>query len=141
MTSLNKERERVIQMAIKTLSRYMTEKIVEMYLIECSTQEFPYKHEAIGVEQLRTAPAKLDDSKAEVQDDLREVNLGTTEDPPVTYVGTKLEASEFEKITTVLKQYRDCFSWDYSEMPTLDRRLVEHQLPTKDDYFPFQQPP
>lgn len=69
-------------MAIKRLLGYLTEKKrVEMYLIECSTQELPYELEAIRVEQLRTAPTKLDDLKAEVQDDLREVNLGTTEDP------------------------------------------------------------
>lgn len=84
------------------------------------------------------ALAKLDDLKAEVQDDLREVNLGTIEDPWVTYISTKLEASEFEKVMIVLKQYKDCFALDYTEMPGLDRRLVEHQLPTKDDYFPFQ---
>lgn len=94
-------------MAMKRLSGYLIEKKVEMYLVEYRTQELLYKHEAIGVEQLRTAPAKLDDLKAKVQDYLREVNLGTTEDPRIMYVSTKLEASEFEKIMIVLKQYID----------------------------------
>lgn len=52
-----------------------------MYLVDCSTQVLPYEHGVVGVEQLRTAPTKLDDLKAEVQDELREVNLGTIEDP------------------------------------------------------------
>lgn len=105
MISLNKERERAIQMIMKRLSGYLTEKRVEIYLAECSTQELPYEHEAIGVEQLRMAHAKLDNLKAEVQDYLRVVNLGTIEDTRVTYVSTKLEASEFKKIMAVLKQY------------------------------------
>lgn len=71
-------------------------------------------------------PAKLDDLKAEVQDDLKEVNLGSTEDPRITYVSVKLEVPNFEKITTVLMQYKDCFAWDYSEIPELDRKLVDH---------------
>lgn len=56
------------------------------------------------------ALTKLDDLKAKVQDNLREINLSTTEDPHVTYVSTKLEALEFERITTILKQYKDCFA-------------------------------
>lgn len=93
MTSLSKEREADIQMARKRLLGYLTEKRVEMYLTECTTQESPHEHAVIRVKQLRTALAKLDDLKVKVQDDLREVNLGTTEDPSVTYVSAKLEAS------------------------------------------------
>ena len=40
----------------------------------------------------------------------------------------------------LLKEYRDCFAWDYTEMPGLDRNIVEHQLPLKKGFRPFQQP-
>jgi len=39
----------------------------------------------------------------------------------------------------LLKEYRDCFAWDYTEMPGLDRSIVEHQLPLKKGFRPFQQ--
>lgn len=78
------------------------------------------------------APAKLDDLKTEVQDNLNEVNLGSTEDPCITYVSVKLEVPEFKKMTTILMRYKDCFAWDYSEMSGLERKLVEHRLLTKD---------
>ena len=31
----------------------------------------------------------------------------------------------------LLKEYIDCFTWEYSEMPGLSRDLVEHRLPIK----------
>jgi hypothetical protein len=39
----------------------------------------------------------------------------------------------------LLKEYADCFAWDYMEMPRLDRSIVEHQLPLKKGFRPFQQ--
>jgi hypothetical protein len=37
----------------------------------------------------------------------------------------------------LLKEYSDCFAWDYSEMPGLDRSIVEHRLPLKKDFSHF----
>jgi hypothetical protein len=39
----------------------------------------------------------------------------------------------------LLKEYADCFTWDYTEMPGLDRSIVEHRLPLKKGFRPFQQ--
>jgi len=39
-----------------------------------------------------------------------------------------------------LKEYKDCFAWDYTEMPSLDRSIVEHRLPIKFVFRPHQQP-
>jgi hypothetical protein len=38
----------------------------------------------------------------------------------------------------LLKEYADCFAWDYTEMPGLDRSIVEHRLPLKPGFRPFQ---
>jgi hypothetical protein len=40
---------------------------------------------------------------------------------------------------TLLKEYADCFAWNYTEMPRLDRNIVEHRLPLKSGFRPFQQ--
>ena len=45
-----------------------------------------------------------------------------------------------EQMITLLKEYQDCFAWDYTEMPGLDRNIVEHWLPLKKGFRPFQQP-
>jgi hypothetical protein len=39
----------------------------------------------------------------------------------------------------LLKEYSDCFTWDYMEMPGLDRSIIEHRLPIKKGFRLFQQ--
>jgi hypothetical protein len=39
----------------------------------------------------------------------------------------------------LLKEYKDYFAWDYTEMPRLDRSIVEHRLPIKSGFWPYQQ--
>ena len=95
----------------------------------------------MGQEQISTHPIRMDDIKEEVQDPLVEVNLGTKEDPRVTFVNGHLGSEEFNKMTIILKKYKDCFAWDYLELPGLSRKLVEHQLPIKEGFQPFQQAP
>jgi hypothetical protein len=50
----------------------------------------------------------MDDIKEEVQDPLIEVNLGTKENPWVTFVSGHLGLEEFDKIMTILTKYKDC---------------------------------
>jgi hypothetical protein len=52
-----------------------------------------------------------------------------------------LESSFREELIKLLKEYKDCFAWDYSEMPGLDRSIVEHRLPIKPGFKPYKQPP
>jgi len=40
----------------------------------------------------------------------------------------------------LLREYKDCFAWDYTEMPGLDRSIVEHRLPIKSGFRPHQLP-
>jgi hypothetical protein len=40
----------------------------------------------------------------------------------------------------LLKDYVDCFTWNYCEMTGLSRELVEHRLPIKSGFMPYKQP-
>lgn len=40
-------------------------------------------------------------------------------------------------IIALLTSYKDYFAWDYIEMPSLDRDLIEHCLPRKPEFKPF----
>lgn len=42
-------------------------------------------------------------------------------------------------IVALLTLYKDCFAWDYSEMPGLDRDLIEHYFPIKPEFWSFHQ--
>jgi len=73
-------------------------------------------------------------------DDLVEVDIGNGDKPRPTFISAKLNFECKQKLTDLLKEYKDCFAWDYTEMPSLDRSIVEHRLPIKSGFWPHEQP-
>jgi hypothetical protein len=72
-------------------------------------------------------------------DELEEVDIGPGDKPRPTFISKKLNPELRESMILLLKEYADCFAWDYTEMPGLDRSIVEHRLPLKPGFRPFQQ--
>ena len=54
-------------------------------------------------------------------DDLEEVDIGLGDMPRPTFISKKLDPSLHEPMIALLREYRDCFAWDYTKMPGLDR--------------------
>jgi len=73
-------------------------------------------------------------------DDLVEVDLGSGDKSRPTFISAKSNSECKQELTDLLKEYKDCFAWDYTEMPRLDRSIVEHRLPIKYGFRPHQQP-
>jgi hypothetical protein len=71
-------------------------------------------------------------------DELEEVNIGPGDKPRLTFIKKKLDPS-LRQPMIALKEYSDCFAWDYTEMPRLDRSIVKHRLPLRKGFRPFQQ--
>jgi hypothetical protein len=71
-------------------------------------------------------------------DELEEVNIGPGDKSQPTFVSKKLDPSLQEPMIALLNEYSDCFAWDYTEMPGLDRSIIEHRLPLKKGFHPFQ---
>jgi hypothetical protein len=71
--------------------------------------------------------------------ELEEIDIGPGDKPRPTFVSKKLRPCLREPMIALLKEYADCFAWDYTEMPGLDRHIVEHRLPLKNGFWPFQQ--
>ena len=72
-------------------------------------------------------------------DDLEEVDIGPGDKPRPIFISKKLDPNLREPMIALLKEYRDCFAWDCTKMPGLDRSIVEHRLPLKKGFRPFQQ--
>ncbi|KAF7119415.1 hypothetical protein RHSIM_Rhsim13G0215000 [Rhododendron simsii] len=64
---------------------------------ECVFDDSPLTMKDLGLADLKPAPAKLDDDRAQVKDPTEEVNLGTQEDPKITYVNATLPDEIKEK--------------------------------------------
>ena len=71
---------------------------------------------------------------------LEEVDIGDGTVPRPTFVKQKLAADYKSKLIALVKEYVDCFAWEYHEMPGLNRELVEHRLPIKAGFRPYKQP-
>jgi hypothetical protein len=72
---------------------------------------------------------------------LEEVDIGNGDKPRTTFISANLDPSFREELIKLLKEHKDCFAWDYLEMPGLDRSIVEHRLPIKPGFRPYKQPP
>jgi hypothetical protein len=72
-------------------------------------------------------------------DELEEIDIGPGDMPRPTFINKKLDPSLREPMIALLKEYSDCIAWDYMEMPGLGRSIIEHRLPLKKGFWPFQQ--
>ena len=72
-------------------------------------------------------------------DELEEVDISPGDKPRPTFISKKLNPDSREPMIALLKEYSDCFAWDYTKMPRLDRSIVEHRLPLKKGFRSFQQ--
>ncbi len=62
-------------------------------------------------------------------EELKTINLSN--DPNVELpisISSSLSLSEKTQLISLLKEYRDIFTWQYEEMPGLDPNLVVHTL-------------
>ncbi|KAK1606298.1 hypothetical protein QYE76_029971 [Lolium multiflorum] len=62
-------------------------------------------------------------------DELEEIDIGPGDKPQPTFISKKLDPQLKSQFIALLKEYPDCFAWDYTEMPGLDRSIIEHRLP------------
>ena len=106
-------------------------------LMENQRLDCIYDDEPLGFEKDPMGPAK----KMQAQDPLEEVDLGDGTVKRLTYVSTKIDKEFKAQIVDLLKKYKDCFAWDYHEMPGLSRDVVELKLPIKPDKKPVKQTP
>jgi hypothetical protein len=73
-------------------------------------------------------------------DHLEEIDIGDGITPRPTFVNKNMSLEHKNAIIKLLKDYVDCFVWNYHEMLGLSRELVEHCLPIKSGFSPYKQP-
>jgi hypothetical protein len=73
-------------------------------------------------------------------DPLEEVDIGDGTVLRPTFVNKNLDPMFKLELINILKEYVDCFAWNYNEIPGLSRDLVENKLPIKPGFKPYKQP-
>jgi hypothetical protein len=74
-------------------------------------------------------------------DKLEEIDIRDGDKPRTTFISANLDLKFRKELIKLLKEYKYCFTWDYSEMPGLDRSIIEHRLPIKPGFKRYKQPP
>ena len=88
--------------------RQVTKRITEGQCQDICGDEVIYERESdekekeIWIEDLEQAPFKMEDNKPQVHNLMEEVNLGTVEEPRITYIGTLLSTNLKEHIISLL---------------------------------------
>jgi hypothetical protein len=72
-------------------------------------------------------------------DPLEEIGIGDGKTPRPTFINKTLETDSRSEMIGLLKEYSDCFAWNYTEMSGLSREIVEHRLPIKSGFRPFME--
>ncbi|XP_050939332.1 uncharacterized protein LOC127148938 [Cucumis melo] len=93
----------------------------------------------IPEEDAEDAPHSLEDGGQSAVDKLKEVNLGTIEEPHPTFISASLSSEEEGKYMSLLTEYKDIFAWSYKEMPGFDPKVAVHHLAIKPGYRPIKQ--
>ena len=93
----------------------------------CSVAQENSEEES-NTENEREVAAKKD-VQVMAEEKLEEINLGTNpQKPRPISISWNLSEKEKAEIILLLKEFRDVFAWDYSEMIGLDLGLVVHTL-------------
>ena len=78
-----------------------------------------------------TSSRRFDEPTSAVEEPIKEINLGTEDDPRNIIISLNLTSEEERALINILKEYKDTFAWTYEDTPNLDLTLVEHRLPIK----------
>ncbi|KAH0746485.1 hypothetical protein KY285_008142 [Solanum tuberosum] len=90
-------------------------------------------------DDVQEAPPQLEDGVQSTVDDLKELNLGTLEDPRPIFISALLTPEEERKYFKLLVEFKDVFAWSYREMPGLSPRIAIHHLGIKKGTCPIKQ--
>ena len=107
-----KEKQQASRLALEQWQVTNTDCIIEDESLECPARETVI----VSKEVQPNLEVQVKD-----QDPLNEVNLGTKDEPKPTYVSAWLDPITRSRIIEVLKEFKDCFARDYSELLRLDR--------------------
>jgi hypothetical protein len=71
---------------------------------------------------------------------LEEIDIGDGITHRPTFVNKNMSLAHKDSIIKLFRDYFDCFTWNYCEMPDFSRELVEYWLPIKSGFRSYKQP-
>jgi len=66
-------------------------------------------------------------------------NIGSPGQPRYINLSTCLSAAQNVEYYNLMKQFADVFAWEYSDLKTYDKKIIQHKIPLEEDTIPFRQ--
>jgi hypothetical protein len=74
-----------------------------------------------------------------ISDEIVEYNIGTEESPKLIKFGKGTMIDEREKLTTLIREFKDVFAWSYEDLKAYQEDVIQHTIPLIDGTKPFRQ--
>lgn len=82
-------------------------------------------------DELNEAPLELEDGTQSTVDVLKELNLGTSNDPRPVSASALFSTIKKDKYLNLAMKYKDVLAWTYKEMPVLSPKVAVHYFVVK----------
>ena len=66
-------------------------------------------------------------------------NIGSPDHPKYINLSSHLSADQSSEYCTLMKQFADVFAWEYSDLKTYDKKIIQHKNPLEKDTILFKQ--
>jgi hypothetical protein len=73
-----------------------------------------------------------------ISDGIVEYNIGTEESPKLIKFGKGTTTDERENLITLIREFKDVFSWSYEDLKAYREDVIQHIIPLIDGTKPFR---
>jgi hypothetical protein len=77
--------------------------------------------------------------KSTHEQDLEEMNLGVENTSKKVYIGKRINLMVREMLITLLRKYKNVFTWSYDDLKAYREYLFQHEIPLNPNAKPFKQ--
>ena len=70
---------------------------------------------------------------------IHEHNLGNQSHPKLVNFPSELTTDQKSELCSLMKEFADVFSWEYSDLKTYDIAIIQHRIPLEKDTIPLKQ--
>ena len=137
ITAYMAENKQIAALEVELQQKMVDETINKNDLVKDQMLDCIYDDEPLGFKKDPMGSTK----KIQAQDPLEEIDLGDGLIKRPTFISAKIDKDLRDRTIKLLKEYKDCFTWDYNEMPGLSREVIELKLPIRPDKKPVKQTP
>ena len=78
-------------------------------------------------------------SKKEDQSAVCKHDIGSPGQPRYINPSTHLSADQNTEYCSLMRQFANVFAWEYSDLKTYDKKIIQHKIPLEKETIPFKQ--